>query len=264
MELPVDSWYPAVFIRVSRRSFNSGKPVEGRKAARLAETAASFRPFSDARVEFVGEPPDEVLRGVVGGYGKISGAPLYLAMVGLADSPGVEEHVGYTGEGLVLEATALGLGSCWVSGFFRPAAVRKRLDLSSREKVYAVSPVGYAAEAYSSKDRLYRTIAGSKKRRPLSDLVSGEPPAEWQWKAIEAGRLAPSAANRQPWRFEIEPRAVTVRIAGERDDGKFSKRLDCGIAMLHLELGARAAGVEGRWTPLLPPSVARFEIQISR
>jgi len=36
--------------------------------------------------------------------------------------------------------------------------------------------------------------------------------------------------------------------------------LDCGIAMLHLELGARSSGANGRWAALAPPDVARYEI----
>jgi hypothetical protein len=37
-----------------------------------------------------------------------------------------------------------------------------------------------------------------------------------------------------------------------------SKRLDCGIAMLHFELGALKSGVPGAWEPLDDPDVARF------
>jgi len=48
---------------------------------------------------------------------------------------------------------------------------------------------------------------------------------------------------------------------GPKDSGRYPKRLDCGIAMLHLELGAAAAGVSGRWVPPRPPEVARFEAQ---
>ncbi|MBM3310011.1 MAG: nitroreductase, partial [Candidatus Aminicenantes bacterium] len=81
----------------------------------------------------------------------------------------------------------------------------------------------------------------------------------WPLKALEAARLAPSATNRQPWRFEVGDGSITVRIDGGREGGRFSKRLDCGIAMLHLELGARAAGVDGRWVFLPAPAVARFE-----
>ena len=50
-------------------------------------------------------------------------------------------------------------------------------------------------------------------------------------------------------------------MTGSVDGGRFPKSLDCGIAMLHLELAARAAGKSGAWTWLRPPGVARFEIK---
>ncbi|MBO8128679.1 MAG: hypothetical protein H0Z39_05715 [Peptococcaceae bacterium] len=53
-------------------------------------------------------------------------------------------------------------------------------------------------------------------------------------------------------------RSVTVAVDNEKDSYHISKRLDCGIAMLHIELGARFAGVRGRWEHLSSPGVARF------
>ena len=82
----------------------------------------------------------------------------------------------------------------------------------------------------------------------------------WAKEALEAARLAPSAANRQPWRFLLTENSITITVDGLRDTHGVSKRLDCGIAMLHIELGARHAGVEGRWEYLQPPDVARFTI----
>ena len=48
-----------------------------------------------------------------------------------------------------------------------------------------------------------------------------------------------------------------------RDSGaetpKVTKRLDCGIAMLHAELGARATGAAGAWRDLeVALDVARY------
>lgn len=51
----------------------------------------------------------------------------------------------------------------------------------------------------------------------------------------------------------------TITVAVDNLHGTYNipKRLDCGITMLHLELGALAAGVTGTWEFLLPPRVAR-------
>jgi len=79
---------------------------------------------------------------------------------------------------------------------------------------------------------------------------------------LTTATFAPSAHNRQPWRFAAGPGTVEVRMAGSGDVERFPKRLDCGIAMLHLELGARAAGKSGTWSWLEAPGVARFEINV--
>ncbi len=259
MERFPSSWSQAVLIRKSHRSFHARRPEED-KVVRLEKICAAFRPFPGARAEFVRTAPNEVFKGFIGGYGRITGASYYMAFIGAEDAPNVEAAVGYTGEGLVLEATVLGLGTCWVSGFFRPDAVRSHLGLAPGERVFAVTPVGYAERHYTVKDKIYRRLAGSARRKSLAEIVEGPLPEPWQRPAVETARLAPSAANRQPWRFAAGPRSLTVRTDGGKDIGRFPKRLDCGIAMLHLEIGAREAGVAGRWTFLQAPDVAKFEL----
>jgi hypothetical protein len=43
-------------------------------------------------------------------------------------------------------------------------------------------------------------------------------------------------------------------------EGNISRRLDCGIAMLHFEVGARLMGALGRWEILQAPEVARYRV----
>ena len=68
------------------------------------------------------DPGKDVFRGIVGSYGRIDNAPAYVAFIGDIYSSHVQEAVGYTGEGIILEATALDLGTCWVGGLF-PAGI---------------------------------------------------------------------------------------------------------------------------------------------
>jgi len=259
MDLPVSSWHQAVFFRKSRRSFLPGRPVAEDQFERLEFLSRAFRPFPEARFDIVREPPDRVLRGVIGSYGRITGAPAYAAMIGTASSPAAPARVGYTGEALILEATALGLGTCWVSGMFRRSEVEKSIVLSGRERIFAVTPIGLGERDFSFKEKLYVRAAGSRKRKALDEMIEGTPPLPWQKKALEAARAAPSARNRQPWRFVLTPDSITVRWDSGRDGDRYPKNLDCGIAMLHLELGARDGGAAGSWEFLDPPAVARYE-----
>lgn len=257
MELPVERWHPAIFSRRSRRTYLA-RPVESRTLASLQAACRDFRPFPGVRAELVLDPPEGVFTGLIGRYGQVSGAPHYIAFIGDLEAPNVQPAAGYIGEGVILEATALGLGTCWVGGFFRPDAVRRDLPLSKNERVLSITPLGYPVPDADFSERLLECLAGSRRRKALDNLVLEGRPAGWSMKALEAARLAPSARNRQPWRFLVQEDSITVLDDGRPALPGISKRLDCGIALLHLELGARSAGVSGRSEFLDPPEVARF------
>jgi nitroreductase len=262
MALPVESWYQSIFLRHSERSY-SDEPVSEKDLSKLEETCREFRPYEGARAELVRSPPDDVFRGAVGSYGKVKGAPHYVAFVGDNDTPTVDIALGYMGEGIILEATALGLNTCWVAGFFRPEVVRKHIDVADSEYVAGVTPIGYAENPNVRIDSLRNGHAKLHQRQQLRNLILSDshPPKQWMTKSLEAARLAPSAINRQPWRFLIDEDSITVSEPSSRNMfGRISYRLDCGIAMLHLELGAFAAGTRGKWTILEKPQVAKFQI----
>lgn len=259
-EWPVFSWHEAIFLRRSRRSFIPGRPVEDDQFERLERLSRVFRPFPDARIAIVRRPPDRVLTGAVGGYGRITGAAAYGAVIGASSGPPAAARAGYTGEALILEATSIGLATCWVGGMFRADAVEEDIALARTERVFAVTPLGLGERNITLKEKLFSAATISWKRKPLEEMIDGSPPQPWQSRALEAARLAPSARNRQPWRFVLAPDSITVRLVGGRDDGgRYPRSLDCGIAMLHLELGARTAGASGSWTFLEFPEIARYE-----
>ena len=102
------------------------------------------------------------------------------------------------------------------------------------------------------------------RRKPLEEMVSGLGRTDWpQWieTALRAARIAPSAINRQPWRFHVEPDSITISVDNPRFTFGISKRLDCGIAMLHIEVAALDCGVRGRWELLEAPRVARYIVE---
>ena len=81
--------------------------------------------------------------------------------------------------------------------------------------------------------------------------------------SLEAARLAPSAVNRQPWGFDVQDDGITVFVRTMGPEFNVSKRLDCGIAMLHLEVAAVDSGCKGEWEFLPSPQVAKFRIRPS-
>jgi nitroreductase len=262
VDIPYSRWNAAIPFRRSRRQYDS-QPLDPGELERLREVCRDFRPFPGARADVLTESPDRILRGAVGPYGKVKGAPALIAFTGTMDDPHVQEKLGYTGEGIILEVTAMGLGTCWVGGFFRPKVAASVVGIARNEKVLAVTPVGQAVERPTREEVLMTGFGLNHRRKPLRQMVTGldrEIWPRWVETALEAARIAPSAVNRQPWRFHVEPDCITVSVDSPRINLGISKRLDCGIAMLHIEVAALASGVGGEWELLEAPHVARFNV----
>jgi hypothetical protein len=238
-----------------------GRCVDANTLAAVEDVCARFRPYPDARVALVREPKVDVFTGLLGGYGKVKGAPHLLVFIGDERADFVDQHVGFTGEAIVLEATSRGLDTCWVAGFFRESLARELVDLEPGERVFAVSPLGYGTKSLGFAERGMRSMSHAQRRRTVEQIApsvsAGWP--QWAVAAVETARIAPSAVNRQPWRFRFDAGALVIARDSGVETPKVTKRLDCGIAMLHAELGARATGAAGAWRDLsVALDVARY------
>ena len=265
MDIPFSRWSSAIEKRRSYRQFDANRPIEADKLSALDAVCREFRPFPHARSRLVTESAETVFKGIVGGYGKVKDPPAFVAFIGNMEGTTVQEEVGYTGEGFILEATSLGLDTCWVAGFFSPVKVASLVEIKANERVLAVSPVGYARRTGALEERLMAGLGRNHRRLAISKLITKtdmEDLPEWVRISLEAARLAPSAVNRQPWRFEIEDGSITIGVRSAIPEFTVSKRLDCGIAMLHIEVAAGNSGVNGKWHFLESPAVARFGASI--
>lgn len=73
-------------------------------------------------------------------------------------------------EHLVLAATELGLGTCWV-GIFDAGKLKSALDIPGSMSIVALTPLGYPADGMSVRERLSRTAAGSKRRKSIGEIL---------------------------------------------------------------------------------------------
>jgi len=263
------AWYDAIATRRSRRRYSDHK-VAPKALEALRAFCADFQLAPGARVELV-EGDGGIFTGLLdrfgGAYGRVEGAPWTAAFIG---PKGSETQVGYVGEAFILEATRLGLGTCWVAGMFDRKTAASLVKLHRGEHVLAVTPVGHPVERKQFVERMMSKAVRSAARRQVEDIAPGltrgwaqagfEGPAgaawpAWAVAAVEAARVAPSGANRQPWRFRLEDGALVMSRA---EKTYWTAPLDFGIAMLHVELGAAHEGVHGVWDHLSEPDVARF------
>ncbi len=260
MDIPCQRWYEAIFKRRSRRLYN-GIPLKEETFKKLNYICDHFQPFISARA-ILKENTKDVFKGIIGAYGKIRGAPSFIAFIGDVRDKHVQEKVGYTGEGIILEATSLGLGTCWVGKSFNPEIASSFVKLREYEKVIAVASAGYASSEESFEEKLLTGFGKAYHRKPLEKMIVGIKENElsgWIKDVLISAQLAPSAVNRQPWRFYIEEDSITVSVDNLNDSYGISKRLDCGIAMLHIEVAALNCGISGEWELLDPPDVAKFK-----
>jgi len=81
--------------------------------------------------------------------------------------------VGISMQQLVLAATDLGLGTCWI-GAFDEAKVKKVLQVPENVKVVALTPVGYPSEKEGLRSKLARKFVAADKRKPVEEMVHRE------------------------------------------------------------------------------------------
>lgn len=181
------------------------------------------------------------------------------------------EDFGYLMELQILEATALGLGTCWLGGTFTRSRFAEHLQVGD-DLMPAVVSVGYASDRRGLFDRIVRRNVEGDRRLPWADLFFdtelGAPldrvHAAEHADALEMVRLAPSASNHQPWRVVRCGRRwdfYLKRTAGYRERNRMLfgvddlQRVDVGIAMSHFELSCRELGLPGAWVEhKVPPS----------
>jgi hypothetical protein len=228
METPMERWYKATQARFSVRAYTSD-PTEAQFAA--LRQAASQLSARGVRIDVMRD--ERVFTGLFGK--KINGTNTFAAILSRGARP---ETAGYIGEAFVLECTSMGLHTCWLGASFSKQGVSKAIRLHEGEKLVCIVSIGQSAEKYVARKR--GTIA---ELTEINDEQFARLP-EWKRCAVECARMAPSATNAQPWSFDTSGAGIGV----ENVSWNFGwGRLDCGIAMLHVELGAAHCGVGGEW-----------------
>jgi nitroreductase len=256
----------AIRQRISVRSY-AERPVEPELRKQLEELCLNQKdagPFGAAvRFKLLDlEPLNSSDLRKMGTYGIIKGARHYI-LGAVRNKEGSMADLGYCLEKIILEATALGLGTCWMGGTFKRSAFAAQMELAEDELLPAITPVGYPAVEKSTTERVMRFGAGSNRRKPWSELffksdgitALSESECGTFREAYEAVRMGPSASNKQPWRLVLDQQGATHLYLKEnkiynRMMGKVRLQLiDMGIAMCHFEVAARELSLPGAWHP---------------
>jgi len=250
----------------ARRSSRSYRPEpiaedavrEIEEAAQSLQKGLSGEPARFGLVRWSDEARREMR---LGDYGIIA-RPRNFLVGAIRQSDTAHASYGYLLEHLVLKATDLGLGTCWLgyydprfTGAFRPGP---------EEVMPAIIVVGPTDRSPGLKDRLVHSVVGATRRRNWSDLFSdrkfGMPLAAEAAgpyaEPLEMLRLAPSAGNKQPWRVVRGADAGCFHFFLKPVSARYDQRrlhdVDLGIAMCHFDLSCRGSGLAGKWVRSAP------------
>lgn len=192
----------------------------------------------------------------LGTYGVIQGAKDYLGIT-VKNTDFAMEAVGYAFEMLVLYATSLGLGTCWMGGTFNRNQFKTAMEISENDVFPIISPIGTPLEKRSLTDTLVRKIAKSDQRKEWQELffsasfeniLSKEAASDYV-TALELVRIAPSASNKQPWRIVKDGELFHFfKVQGYGDVfGYDIQSVDMGIAACHFELALKEKQIVGKF-----------------
>lgn len=229
--------------RKSVRTFD-GRSINSEDMLHLEQYASTITNPFDIPVRFVFLDAKE--------YGLsspvLSGETMYVAGAAVK-KPYADVAFGFSFEKLVLYAWSLGIGTTWIGGTMKREVFEKAAHLMDNEFMPCVSPLGYPAKKRSLKETMMRKGVGADSRMPVDKLFFennwSNPLSEDKQKEIvnlaEIVRWAPSAVNKQPWRFVISGNAFHVYVKHDKNyisekTGDLQK-VDVGIALCHLVLG---------------------------
>ncbi len=196
----------------------------------------------------------------LGTYGVIKGATEFIGAA-VTDGELVLEALGYSFERLILFATSLGLGTCWLGGTFHRGRFYEAMDVQPGQILPVISPIGYPAGQKRMIDSIFRTVAGSDRRKGWDELffqntfsypLTRENAGEYSFP-LEMLRLAPSASNHQPWRIVKVENAFhfyEMKAARTTAFGFDMQRIDMGIAACHFHLAVLEGALPGHFERL--------------
>lgn len=245
----------AIKKRRSIRNYDSSKQISSSIRKRVQH---SLDRNSSEKFRFVWISSD--LQGVrLGTYGFIRGATNFIVGITKDLSKEVTVSFGQAFEEIILDATAEGLGTCWMAGSYNMKDFKKNIEIDDDEQIVIVSPIGYDSGERKMKDRFLALVTGNHKRKPWNQRYFQN---DWSTPLdkgivenyetpLEMVRLAPSTNNGQPWRIVLCDNRFHFYLCNQLTTKAFrgfcTGYNDVGIAMTHFKRAADELGLSGKW-----------------
>lgn len=228
----------AIDKRRSRRKYNE-KHISAETIRELKEEILKFNQDSGLSMFFL-EDGSRAFDGIRKSYGMLKGVRSIIVLKGDVSDVHMKEKCGYYGERLVLDATKMGLGTCWVAGSYDRKDPAFKCEAG--QEVVSVITIGHVEPNNSTGENFIYKLT-HRKSKPISDFYSlhhsDAPAPEWFIEGIKAVAKAPSAANSQPVHlvYDKEAEQISAHVSGKRA----TDLIDLGIAKLHFEIAVKGS-----------------------
>lgn len=164
---------------------------------------------------------------------------------------------GYSFEKACLYALSLGIGTVMLAASLSRNTFETAMDLQDGEIMPLASPVGYPAKKRSLRENLMRKGLKADERIAFEKLFFdgsfekglARDGAGAFADALAMVRLAPSAANKQPWRAVVDGNQVHFYEYKTMKDSPLGdvQKVDVGIALAHFDMAMEEAGASGQF-----------------
>jgi nitroreductase len=252
--------------RVSVRTYREGKVSAAEKEKINVFIDQIVNPFQIPVSFRILEKEASAKGEKLGTYGVIKGASNFICAT-VKEAPLALEALGYSFEKLILYVTSLGLGTCWLGGTFDKSGFAAAMEVKENELFPVVSPLGIPFGKKRTMESITRWAIKADKRKEWQELFFQQDFSHPLDQA-EAGeyvlplkmlQLAPSAANKQPWRVVKQDNIYHFYEMRTIDkEGKHRidiQKVDMGIAACHFHMAALENELSGHFEVLNPPKM---------
>jgi len=215
----------AIDVRISRRSYIN-KPLIREQVELIQNVIDSVNEKYNLSIQLI-TGNGEAFSKFSKSYGMFSGVQNYIALIGKSNDENLMEKIGLAGEEIVLNATCLGLGTCWVGGTYDKESCK--CELNEYESISCLITVGETLDKQTLKEKTMRKLIHLSTKKIEELITSDVKLPEWIEECMVAVQKAPSAINKQPVKFEYKNGILTAFV----DNPNNYQGMDLGIAKYH-------------------------------
>lgn len=241
--------------KVDRELLNNIEKILGELGKEEKGTNINFKLIED------GEGLSNRLKGAGGYSGVMIESPHYISLELIENEESNIIYGAYLMEKVITELNRLGLDTCWVS--LDKVDLSTKIDLFDEIKgsIDYILALGYGKRKNPFVNESFSERIGVEELVYDGELEQGVNIDDLENRGLGDlfyyVRFAPSAFNKQPWRFLLGKDSVKLLLKYNKNEKP--NLMDAGIIMYYFEVLAETLGISGKWKLLDEPVIGDEE-----